>query len=383
MMETLQPTLKNGRNVWDKINMPEEEFRERIKKIRRKMKKDGIEILLIYGYGLNEYGNYCYLSNFIIRLPRGALLILPLREEPCLIFEGASRGIPSFKKMTWVEELRAAGDVSKECLNYLKEKNLIPSTIGFVGIYELMPYGQVKFLSESLGQSKIVGADYIIKEIRMVKSQKEIDQIRRSSRIISMCFKFITEIKLNKPNEKMLEALIYREARLEGAEDVRIMIAKPKENVWAFRPIEDLEIYPGETIILNLSIEFERYWAEASRTFILNDHLLSESRSDRFYSLYEKILKKLRPKKEISQFYKEMMFEIENEGLVPILDFGVGEAIGLSLKEAPFITEEETNSFKEGMTFSLRLLTRDEDLGARMLGNTVSINKNRTEILTS
>jgi len=77
------------------------------------------------------------------------------------------------------------------------------------------------------------------------------------------------------------------------------------------------------------------------------------------------------------------MFEIENEGLVPILDFGVGEAIGLSLKETPFITEEETNSFKEAMTFSIRLLTRDEDLGARMLGNTVSINKNGTEILTS
>ncbi len=25
-METMQPALKNGRNVWDRVNMPESEF---------------------------------------------------------------------------------------------------------------------------------------------------------------------------------------------------------------------------------------------------------------------------------------------------------------------------------------------------------------------
>lgn len=31
-METLQPILKRGRDVWDKINMPVDEFLLRIKK---------------------------------------------------------------------------------------------------------------------------------------------------------------------------------------------------------------------------------------------------------------------------------------------------------------------------------------------------------------
>lgn len=374
-METIQPNLKNGRNVWDRINMPEEEFHRRVRNVRKEMKKEGIDILLLYGYGLNEYGNYCYLSNFLIRLPRGAVMILPLRGEPCLIFEGASRGIPSFKKTTWIEELRATGDVSKECVKYLREKNLINSNIGFVGIFELMPYYQVKFLSESLSQCKIMDADHIIKKLRMVKSQREVDQIRRSFRIIKKIFDFIIAIRFSILNERELEAVIYREARLEGAEDIRIMIARPKEDTWAFRPVEKLEIYQYETIILNISVEYERYWAEGTRTFIFKDHFLMESKSERFNILYDEIIKKMKPDKLISQFHEEAIAEIEDQGFSYINEYGMGNAVGLSPNECPIIEEKETEAFKEGMTFSLRILVNDNETCARMLGNTVYISK--------
>ena len=145
-METMQPTLKNGRNVWDRINMPEDEFQGRLKKVRRGMKNEGIDLLLLYGNGFNEYGNYCYLSNYIIRLPRGALVVVPRKGELALIFEGASRGIPSVKKTTWIEEIRACGDVSKECVRYLEERKLIPSTIGIVGLRQLMPSDPIAIL---------------------------------------------------------------------------------------------------------------------------------------------------------------------------------------------------------------------------------------------
>jgi Xaa-Pro aminopeptidase len=238
-METMQPTLKNGRNVWDRINMPEDEFQERLKKVRRGMKKEGIDLLLLYGNGFNEYGNYCYLSNYIIRLPRGALVVVPRMGELALIFEGASRGIPSVKKTTWIEEVRACGDVSKECVKYLEERKPIPSTIGLVGLRQLMPNDPFQFLCESLSQCKILDADPFLKEMRMVKSQREIDQVRRSSRIIVHAFDFIAGVPLPEMDERILEARLRREVRLEGAEDFRMLIAKPREERWAFRPAEE------------------------------------------------------------------------------------------------------------------------------------------------
>ncbi len=41
-METMQPDLKNGRNTWDRINMPEAEFQDRVNKnSKRDEERDG------------------------------------------------------------------------------------------------------------------------------------------------------------------------------------------------------------------------------------------------------------------------------------------------------------------------------------------------------
>jgi hypothetical protein len=71
-METMQPALKNGRNVYDMINMPKEEFNGRIERVRAAMAERGIDLLLVYTTGLTDYGDVAYLTNFVIRLPRGA-----------------------------------------------------------------------------------------------------------------------------------------------------------------------------------------------------------------------------------------------------------------------------------------------------------------------
>ena len=74
-METMQPTLKNGRYVWDRINMPEAEFQERARKLTKAMKEEKIDVLLLYGNTFNEYGNPCYVTNFVMRLQRGVLVV--------------------------------------------------------------------------------------------------------------------------------------------------------------------------------------------------------------------------------------------------------------------------------------------------------------------
>ena len=381
-METMQPTLKSGRNAWDRINMPVEEFHKRVKKIRQGMKDEGVEVLLLYGNGLNEYGNYCYFSNFVIRLPQGALVAIPREGELSLMFEGSSRGIPSVKKMTWIDDVRASGDISKECFQYLKEKNLVPSVIGFAGLLHLMPNHQLQFLIDSLVDCKITDSDHLLHVLRMVKSPLEILQIRRASRILVRILNFISETPFPVPNEGVFEAALRREARLEGGEDFRMMIAKPSKEKWAFRPPEDRSIGPEDKVIIYLAVEFERYWAEAIRTFTLKGSSLVEAPSDPIKNLYEKILNGMRPGEKISRFYKETMMEIEKARLDPIPDYGLGQGIGLSLKEFPMITEEDETILKEGMCFSLRLGTRDKEIGVTMMGNTIYLSDKGPEVFT-
>ncbi len=381
-METMQPTLKSGRNTWDQINMPVEEFHARVKKIRQRMKERGIDVLLLYGKAFNEYGNYCYLSNYVIRLPQGALVAVPKAGELSVIFEGASRGVPSIKKTTWIDDIRATGDVSKECVKYLQEKNLIPSVIGLVGLRRQMPYYQLQFLFDSLPKCKIIDAGSFINELRMVKSSREILQIRKASRIVVRTFDFITSNSFLNLREEVLEAAARREARLEGAEDFRMMIAKPLEERWAFKPPKENPLRSEDKVIIYLAVEFERYWAEAARTFSVRDSSFVETQPEEVKTLVEAIVEGMSTGKKVSQFYRETMAKIKKANFDFIPDYGLGQGIGLSPKELPVIAKEDQSILNQGMCFSLSLGIRNKVMGPLMIGNTIYLSKKGAEVLT-
>ncbi len=363
--------------------MPQSEFEKRLKKVRRAMKRQGIDLLLLYGNAFDEYGNYCYLSNYVVRLPRGAMVVVPAKREISLLFEGAPRGIPSVKKTTWIEDVRASGDVSKECVKYMKDNHLTPTTVGFVGLKQLMPHAQLRFLSDALGGVQVVDADDLLREMRMVKSQREVDQIRRVSRIVSHAFGFISEISCSPKSAQVLEAAVRREARLEGAEDFRMMIASPREGSWAFHPPEEKEIIPRGTLIIYLAVQFERYWAQAIRTFVTQETSFEKTQSERLQTLYKKMGQHMKPGKVLSQFYQEMVEMIHKENVDFILDYGIGQGIGLSPKEYPVIAGEDQTKLAEGMCFSFLLGIKDKDLEAAMIGNTLLLKKKGPEVLTA
>ena len=379
-METIQPTLKRGRDVWNQINMPRKEFDQRIDQVREEMKKEDMDLLLLYGNGSNNYGNPCYLSNFVTKMARGSLLALPSKGDPALIVQGFPRDEPAVKNTTWIEDIRSCGNLPLECIEYLKEKNAIPSTIGLAGLKQYMPYDQFRLLSGSLDQCKIIDADPIISNMRMIKSEREQDHIRRSSRIINRAFEFLVNGPLPNLNEIILNANLDYAARIEGAEDIRILFAKPLERDWAFRPAEDVAIADGDRIIIYLAAAFERYWSEGSRTFEVRSSSLIDPTPDQAKALYERVLSKITPDKKISQFYDEALGET---GESPDLaEYGLGQGIGLSPHEYPMINSHATGQFEEGMCFTLRVMSKDKEIGPCITGETILLSKDAAEVLT-
>ena len=56
-------TLRRGRNVWDPVNMPAGEYRQRVETVKEKMNKEGIDALLVCGEAWLDYAPSAYLSN--------------------------------------------------------------------------------------------------------------------------------------------------------------------------------------------------------------------------------------------------------------------------------------------------------------------------------
>jgi Xaa-Pro aminopeptidase len=383
-METLQPTLKRGRDVWDPIRMPESEFQKRVDKIQKELQKRHINALLLYGNGQNDYGHPCYITHYLTKMPQGAMAVITDKGEVALICEGFARDAALIRTTTWVKDIRSAEDLCQKSVEYLKEKKLLSSTIGFAGFRQFMPYRQFHILTETTRRCRVVDADDLIERMRMVKSERESDQIRRSAHIINLAFDLISHASFSASglNERILEAGVGRLAYLEGAEDVRILIGKPKASNWTLRPPEDTRVADGDTLILYLAVELERYWAEGTRTFTAKGPTLTRPESADAESLYERVVKGLNTGKSVSSFYKETLGKIKRGKIDSLTEYGLGGGIGISLQEPPQLIGEDKTLLKEGMCLTLRLAVKDRELGAFMIGNTLHLSKNGPEVLT-
>jgi Xaa-Pro aminopeptidase len=380
-METMQGALKNGRNVWDSINMPQSEFDSRIAKIREAMKKEKIKILLVYGYAFNRYGNTAYLTNFITRLPRGALVAVPASGRTALFFDGSSRGIPSMRKTVCNADVIAVSDMPKDCVKYLKEKNLLPARIGLAGIREMMPYQQFTSLRELLGDSTFVDATSIMTEMRLIKSERELDEIRRAARIVKDVFDGIPAFPFPALTERVIQAFLYREARFSGAEDVRLFLGRYQPQGWRLGPAEDETIGEGQTVVFCFAVEFERYWAEAARTFRIEKGLLV-SVEHGLDELYGAVVERIKPGVNVSAVYRSALEELKTRGVDPMLEYGIGQGIGLAADEAPYLSESDDTHVSNGMAITLRLFVKDRSAGVVAMGNTVVVTAGAAEVLT-
>ena len=381
-MQTMQPTLRNGRNIWDRIHMPLQEFRGRIESLRKTMRARGIDALLAYGHAFDHYGNPCYLSNYMIRLPKGFLVALTL-DEIALFFEGAARGLASAKRLTWVEDVRPCPDISQDCVKFLEEKSLTASKIGLAGIDEWMPQDQRQFLGEALEGCTLVDAGPFLREMRMIKSDRELDQIRRASRIVRTVFEKLEGLTVSGLSERALEAAMIKEARLDGAEDVRFLFGRPGQEDWALHPAGEDSLNKNGALIIVLALVYERYWSEAVRTFRVEGNALAVPDLKASEALYRELTDCVLPGKPVSKCYQDLMAKIEAGDGDYIPEYGLGRGIGLSPGEWPLLEHEATVDLERGMCLTLRLCMRDETLGSIMMGNTIAVTEKGIEVLTA
>jgi len=209
-MQTLQPTLRLGRDVWDRTAMPIEEFQDRARRLRDTMARRGLDAMLLYGAGLNGCGHPTYLSNYIVKLPFSALVVLPREGEPALMFEGATRGRSAAQATTWIEDVRPCWKMAETCLAVLADRGLNAATIELAGLPRLVPHAEWSTLVAGLAGATLVDAEDIVDRQRAIKSPREIAQVRRASEIVDQSLASLPDATPAPDDEAELAALVMR-----------------------------------------------------------------------------------------------------------------------------------------------------------------------------
>lgn len=355
--------LKRGCSTWDRQQMPQDEYQGRLERLREQMAQQGMDALVIYGDNYS-YADLCYLTNYFPKV-RGGIGIIPLSGDISLLLNIGSRDVPFAKSLTWVEDVRASGQLGRDGAEVLKEKGLAQAKVGLMDSGKGFPLPQLEELKQSLPQVQWQPSHSMLQQMRLQKSAKELAALRQAGLVLDGIRKGAQEFI--KPGRKEYEIVadIDRLARDKGVEDIRILAGEKRLQPPSFKMTANV----GDHWALYLAIQHERYWAEVGRTYVLS----GESKIQSAYQKAQEIvgqmaiqLKRGNAVKAIDETARKQLGEF----YASAASYGVGNGIGLNQWEAPFLSEAEarqvgsspagTASLNENMTLALRVAFENE-----------------------
>jgi Xaa-Pro aminopeptidase len=262
------------------IRIDREEFVKRVEALQDNMGEGQLNAVMVYG---DEYRkeNLRYFTNYWPIFERGALFV-PLRGEP--IYVGAPEGESYVREMGVWQDVRNVRDffcvtVSVEIdypqASFTTLKEIIGEVIGdgknlgVIGINDMPGFllGKIKSSKENLYLSD---ADYLVENLRLIKSPAEIACLREAGRIACEGYKKIIEYSVPGNTERMVAGAAEGATRRAGAEAINFCVfgSGYRTNTVIGRDTLDKVIQDGDMIMAALAVQYEGYTATAAYPFV-------------------------------------------------------------------------------------------------------------------
>jgi Xaa-Pro aminopeptidase len=363
MIFSRHSVLKRGCSTWNRQQMPQEEYQDRLERVRRQMSQQGLDALVIYGDNY-AYADLCYLTNYFPKV-RGGIAVIPRSGPIALLLNIGSRDVPFAKSLTWVEDVRASGQVGNDGAAVLKEKGLAQARVGLVDSGKGFPLPQLEQLKESLPQVEWQPSHSMLQQMRVQKSGRELAALREAGRELSeICDGAQGFIR---PGRKEYEIVadIDRLARDKGVEDIRILAGEKRLQPPSFKMTAEV----GDHWAVYLAVQHERYWTEVGRTYILSSESKLQSAYQKAREIVAQMATQLKPGNSVKAI-EETAGKQLGEFYATASNYGLGNGIGLNPWEAPFLSEDEARQvgspavgateLNDNMTLALRVAFETE-----------------------
>jgi Xaa-Pro aminopeptidase len=357
MIFTRHSVLKRGCSTWNKQDMPEQEFQPRLDRARREMARRDLAALVIYGDNY-AFGDLCYLTNYFPKV-RGGIAVVPLDGPVSLLLNIGSRDVPFAKTLTWVEDLRASNQLGRDGAGLLKEKGLERARIGLVDSGKGFPLPQFEIMQAAVPQIQWQACHSFFQQPRLQKGARELAAMREAGRVLNDICNETGRLIGEGGKEYEVVGAIDRLARDKGVEDIRILAGAERLKPPSFKMTAPVANHWA----VYLAIQHERYWAEAGRTYLLANSEL-QAAYGKARQVVAAMAARLQPRQGLASIDEIARAQL-GEFYAGASLYGLGNGIGLSLSEAPFLSEAEARAmgysfdasmkFEENMTLALRL----------------------------
>ena len=341
-----------------------DEFKRRIENIRKLMKKESVDVFLVYG---DEYRreNLRYVSNYWPIFDRG-MLVIGLEGEPILLVapegESVAREMSIWKDIRLVPEVEPAyipDKIDYGLANYTSLANVLfglsgnkkPKRIKICGI-DAMPVVTYEAIRAVADSAKIGNGDDDIYRMRLIKSPAEVELLKRAWEICDIGYKAVLDAEIVSLTEIQAAAIGEKAARDAGAEHIvfSIFASGERTNTVVGRPTEKV-IREGELIMAALAVQYQGYIATNEWPFVAGGNPTEEQK--KFIShivMAEDIgVRNLRPGVVAGEVVRKIKDYFHENGLEQYDIYPPIHGNGLAEAESPYPDVHSTYKFLPGM----------------------------------
>lgn len=380
-------------------SIPKEEYKERIKKVQKSMKKEGYDLILTYGNEAEpQFVRYfsAYWPSF-----ETAGVLIPQEGDPFLLIGPESFTYASDRSM--IDDiflLKAFRESSEpeypgkklDTFNSVFEKLLGKKPITRFGVagLPLMTIGVYEALSEALkvyGDIKIEKADDIVNNIRMIKTENELACMRAAAQITAKTFDYVLENIRVGMTEQQVAGLALGKMHELGAEreSYPLWVLTGKGSNQAISRPRNKKIEKGDMTFLQIGARVDGYASSIGRAVVFGK-ATDEQRKliEVGYKAQEDVIAKLKagvPACDVAKFHIE---NVTKMGYGDWLLYGPCHGNGTMEGEAPWIETSADFTLEENMTFCVDIFlgSSEKEIGLRM-EDVVCVKKDGAENLTN
>lgn len=380
----------------DRIIIPNSEFKERVVKLQAAMKRDNVELFLAYGNEA-EPQYIRYLSNYWPSFETAGVLVTQEGDPALLIGPESYTYAADRSKISEIRLLKAFRESSDpeypgkplDTFAGLIEERFKKDKPGkiYVAGYSLMNVGVYSALREIFDETNIVKGDYLLNDLRMIKTENELKCQRVAAEITRKTFDYVLANIKPGMTETQVAGLALGKMHELGAEreSYPLWVLTGEGSDQAISRARQKTIEKGDFTFLQIGARYEGYASSIGRPVIFGK-ATDEQKAliNAGYIGQNTVFNNIRDglcAGELARLYEK---NITEAGYGDWLLYGPCHGNGLMEGEAPWVENNSEWILKENMTFCCDIFLGNPKLkmGLRM-EDVIRVTKDGCENLTA
>ena len=348
------------------MEISHEELKQRTESLRRRMKSEGYDALVIYS---DEYrsGHSSYITNYrpLNVIEESPQLVILIGDRPPVVLLGRLNAYAA-KDLCWIDDVRGIHRPFKDLPDIFAPIVGRHSKIGLIG-KNILPVEIYEQISGSVPQATFESRDDIMLDLRKIKSAAEIALMERAAEINDEVLRqAVKQVKVGM-TEVQVAGVAENIARKLNADigSATVVMSGPNTKYPAWRAM-DRKIEPGDYVMLDFNPAVGHYCNDGGITILMPG---ADPEQERALVVGHKALKKviptIRPGITARSIFDTLLAELEPEGLAEHFTpyakgmRGVGHAVGLDVVEPPNLSSDSDFELEAGMTLAIKLDLHD------------------------